>query len=135
MQVYPVYPTPKIPSFNSGEEVLKVRVSGAPMSESCTGPELFKGSSEQGFCDKVFPAGSPRNNTVCPKEFERAPTCLGQLVWQKKHGTWGWYCRGGGEALFACTAADAPDLDAVSFISGKPWCMPAGATSFVGVCK
>jgi hypothetical protein len=135
MQVYPAYAVPDILSFSPGFQVLKVRVSGASMSESCTGAPLFKGANEQGFCDKVFPAGHPRNNTVCPKEFERAPTCLGKLVWQKKHGAWGWYCRGGGEALFACTAADAPDLDAVSFISGKPWCMPEGATSFVGVCK
>jgi hypothetical protein len=127
MQVYPVYPTP-------GNGGLQVRISGAAMSESCTGPELYRGSNEQGFCDKVF-TGPIRNNTVCPKEFERAPTCLGKLVWQKKHGTWGWFCRGGGEAISACTAADAPDLDAIGFVPGKPWCMPADATTFVGVCK
>ena len=134
MQVYPVYPGPDS-ATSGGAPALKVRVSGALMSESCTGLELFKGANEQGYCDKVFPTNPPRNNTVCPKEFERAPACLGQLAWHKKHGTWGWYCRGGGEALYACTAADAPELDAAGFVIGKPWCMPEGATSFVGVCK
>jgi hypothetical protein len=46
-----------------------------------------------------------------------------------------WRCVDGGAALFACTSADAPDLDAVGFVPGKPWCMAAGATSFVGACK
>ena len=128
MQVYPVYPT------NPGGGGLKVRISGAAMSESCTGPELYRGANEQGICDKVF-TGPIRNNTVCPKEFERAPTCLGKLVWHKRRGTWGWFCRGGGEAISACVAADAPELDSVGFVPGKPWCASADATSFVGVCK
>lgn len=131
LQVYPVYPDYTALESGSG---LKIRISGAAMSESCTGPELFKGGNEQGICDKIF-TGPVRNNTVCPKEFERAPACLGKLVWQKKRGVWGWYCRGGGEAIYACTADDAPELDSFGFVPGKPWCMGAGATSFVGVCK
>jgi hypothetical protein len=34
----------------------------------------------------------------------------------------------------SCALDDSPHLDAVAFVPGKPWCMPAGATSFTGVC-
>jgi len=47
------------------------------------------------------------------------------------------YCTGpiNGLSLYpSCTLDDSPQLDAVAFVPGKPWCMPAGATSFVGVC-
>jgi len=114
---------------------LKIRLSGASMSESCTGAELFKGSNEQGSCGKVFKKYPLKNNTVCPRESESLPNCRGSLTWTKRKDVWGWYCRGGGEALYACLPEDAPDLDAVQFIPGKPWCAAADATSFVGVCK
>ncbi len=117
------------------QPAIKVRLSGAAMSESCTGPQLFKAANEQGSCSKVFPFMSPKNGTVCPKEFEGAPKCRGALVWTKRKGVTGWFCRGGGEALYQCIADDAPDLDAAAFVPGKPWCAPEGATSFVGVCK
>jgi hypothetical protein len=117
------------------QPAIKARLSGAYMSESCSGPELFRGAKEQGACSKPFPGASLKNGAVCPKDFEVAPACRGALVWTRRKGVTGWFCRGGGEALYACTAADAPDLDAVAFIPGKPWCAPEGATSFVGVCK
>ncbi len=122
----------------SGECVqpaIKARLSGAYMSESCNGVQLFKAANEQGSCSKVFKTMPPKSGTVCPREFEGAPQCRGALIWTKRKGVTGWFCRGGGEALYQCIAADAPDFDAVAFVPGKPWCAPEGATSFVGVCK
>ena len=117
------------------QPAIKVRLSGAAMSESCTGIQLFKAANEQGSCSKVFRTMPPKQGTVCPQEFEGAPPCRGALAWTKRKGVLGWFCRGGGEALYQCTPDDAPDLDAAAFIPGKPWCAPAGAASFVGVCK
>ncbi len=105
------------------------------MSESCTGPELYKGPNEAGSCSYRFGTFPPRNNTECPKANEVGTPCRGSLVWSKRQGVTGWFCRGGGEALYACLAEDSPDLDAVGFIPGKPWCMAPGASRFVGVCK
>jgi hypothetical protein len=64
---------------------------------------------------------------VCPKANEVGTSCRGSLVWGKRQNVTGWFCRGGGEALYACLADDSPDLDAVGFIPGKPWCMAQGA--------
>ena len=114
--------------------VAKVRIAGAAMSESCTGPQLFRGASERGDCSKVFAKG-PKKHTVCPKKHEVGAPCLGSLVYGEREGVWGWYCRGGGEALFACQAEDSPDLDAVGFVPTRPWCMAPEATTFVGICK
>jgi hypothetical protein len=122
------------------QPAIKVRLSGAHMSESCSGipsgTPLFKGANEQGSCSAVFKNNlPPKKGTVCPKEFEAVPQCRGALAWTTRKGVTGWFCRGGGEALYQCTPEDAPDLDAVAFVPGKPWCAPDGATSFVGVCK
>ena len=114
--------------------VAKVRIAGASMSESCTGPVLFRGASERGDCAKIFPKG-PKKHTVCPKKYEVGAACIGSLVYDEREGVWGWYCRGGGEALFACQAEDSPDIDAVGFVPTRPWCMSPEATTFVGICK
>ena len=105
------------------------------MSESCTGAELFKGANEQGTCSKTFAKWPPKNGAVCPRQNEGTPQCRGKLAWSSRKGVWGWFCRGGGEALRACVADDAPDLDSVTFIPGKPWCAKPGATAFLGVCR
>jgi hypothetical protein len=104
------------------------------MSESCTGPALFRAANEQGACSKAF-SKPPRKNTVCPKKFEVGTPCLGSLVYGERAGTTGWFCRGGGEALYACEAGDAPQIDAVGSVPTRPWCMAPDASTFVGVCK
>jgi hypothetical protein len=114
---------------------LKIRLSGSEMSESCSGPELFRGGNEQGQCSKVFATMPPKNGTICPKAFEVLPQCRGKLVWTKRRGVQGWFCRGGEEALYACTPDDAPELDSVAFVPGKPWCAKATDKAFIGVCK
>ena len=115
--------------------VARVRVAGAAVSESCTGPVRFKGPNETGACSYPFKALALKTNTVCPKEYEDGTPCRGALVWGKRQNVTGWFCRGGGEALYDCLPQDAPDLDAVGFVPGKPWCAPADAKAFVGMCK
>ena len=72
---------------------------------------------------------------MCRESGESKPVCRGDLIFDYRGRKWGWFCADGGNAVSACTGADAPDLDAVAFVPGKPWCAPDGATSFVGICK
>jgi hypothetical protein len=133
LQVYPVYPAQGLHYADH----LNLRVAGAAYSESCTGTVLYQGPNERGSClDPSLPKTTPpKKETVCPKQYEASPGCRGSLVWTKRNNVEGWYCRGGGEALYACTADDAPELDAIGFVPGKPWCAPDGVLSFIGVCR
>jgi hypothetical protein len=109
---------------------VKVRISGATSGTSCTGAKQLRGDGELNTCSS-YVYDSAKSRYTCVKRSEGLPRCRGALVYSTK----GWRCVDGGPALFACTSADAPDLDAVGFVPGKPWCMAAGATSFVGACK
>jgi hypothetical protein len=134
LQVYPVRPyldpvtqTPTI----------RLRVSGAGEGTSCTGAKLKRGDGEMGSCRNPLDVTFDWKHlkVVCRERSEVAPACRGELILDYRNRKWGWFCAYGGMATFSCNAADAPDLDTGAFIPGKPWCMPQGATSFVGVCK
>lgn len=113
----------------------KVRLSGAAKGTSCTGPKVARGDGEAGTCSRFY-IDWKKFRLTCFKAAEGAPACRGSLVFVVNSSrNWGWRCVDGGAALKQCTAADAPDFDTVGFVPGKPWCAPAGATSFVGVCK
>jgi hypothetical protein len=114
----------------------KVRISGASTSEACTGAKTRKGDGETGACNLKYSYFDWKHLKVaCREAGESQPICRGEMILDYRKGKWGWFCDYGGKALYACTAADAPDLDAVGFVPGKPWCAPDGATSFVGLCK
>ncbi|MCX7031072.1 MAG: hypothetical protein NTU62_13260, partial [Spirochaetes bacterium] len=113
----------------------KIRIAGAAQGESCTGPELFRGDGEKSTCSRFY-FDWQKKRITCRKSAEPAPACRGSLVFYANSlKDYGWKCVDGGKAVRQCLAADAPDLDGVGFIPGKPWCAPAGATSFIGVCK
>ena len=113
----------------------KIRIAGAVQGESCTGPELFRGDGERSTCSRFY-FDWQKKRITCRKSAEPAPACRGSLVFYVNSlRDYGWKCVDGGKAVRQCLAADAPDLDGVGFIPGKPWCAPAGTTSFIGVCK
>ena len=116
---------------------IRLRVSGAASGTSCTGTKLQKGDGEAGTCRNPLDVYFDWKHlkVVCRERSEAAPACRGELILDYRNHRWGWFCAYGGPAIEACTAADAPELDTGAFIPGKPWCMPAGAGSFVGVCK
>jgi hypothetical protein len=114
----------------------KVRLSGAATAETCTGAKTMKGDGETGTCNLKYSYFDWKHLKVaCREAGESKPICRGEMILDYRKGAWGWFCAYGGSAVYACTAADAPDLDAVGFVPGKPWCAPAGATRFVGICK
>ena len=114
---------------------VKVRLSGAGKGTSCTGAKVSRGDGEANTCSSFF-IDWKKFRVTCLKRAEGAPACRGSLVYVVNSARdYGWRCVGGGAALNLCMAADAPDIDAVGFVPGRPWCMAAGATSFVGACK
>ncbi|MCX7031071.1 MAG: hypothetical protein NTU62_13255 [Spirochaetes bacterium] len=134
LYVHPVYPFLDAID-NAGNASLKVRLAGAVRGEGCTGPKALRGDGETNTC-AGFSIDWKKLRLTCLKRAEGAPACRGSLIYVVKSARdFGWRCVDGGAALNQCTAADAPDLDAVGFIPGKPYCMPAAATSFVGVCQ
>ncbi len=132
MQIWPVYPAVD-PLESGGKTALKIRVSGATQGTSCTGAKRFKGDGEPGLCLKAT-LDKANKRFVCAKKSEVGLPCRGLLIWPQSKDTPGWRCVEGGAAVFACTAADAPDLDAAGFVPGRPWCAPNDATSFIGSC-
>jgi len=134
LQVYPVHP---YVDLATKAPAIRLRVSGAAQGTSCTGATLLKGDGETGTCRNPLDVTFDWKHlkVVCRERSESPPICRGDLILDYRNRRWGWFCSYGGPAMRACTAADAPDLDTGAFIPGKPWCMPAGATSFVGVCK
>jgi hypothetical protein len=136
LYVYPVYPFADSLD-NGGNPSLRVRVAAAAQGEACTGSKLKKGDGETGTCSNLkytyFDWKHPK--VACREAGESQPICRGEMILDYRKGKWGWFCDYGGKALFACTAADAPVLDAAGFVPGKPFCAPSGATSFAGVCN
>ncbi len=130
MQIYPVFPAV---DPVSGKTALKIRIAGASEGTSCSGTKRFKGDGERGLCLKAT-LDKASKRFVCAKRFEVGLPCRGLLVWPQSKEAPGWRCVDGGAAVFACTGADAPDLDAAGFVPGRPWCAPPDATSFIGVC-
>jgi hypothetical protein len=131
LQVYPVQPYVDA----NGNVSMRVRFSGAVSGENCSGAKLVKGDGETGTCAlKSVYFDWKRLKVMCRESGESKPVCRGDLVFDYRGGKWAWFCAYGGGALYACTAADAPELDAAAFVPGKPWCAPEGATSFTGVC-
>jgi hypothetical protein len=138
LQVYPVYGMKDDTGVASigPRPTLKIALSGATQGESCSGAKLFKGDGETGTCAlRAVYFDWKRLKVMCRESGESKPVCRGDLILDYRGGKWGWFCAYGGKAISACTGADAPDLDAVAFVPGKPWCAPDGATSFVGTCK
>ena len=138
LQVYPVYGFVEDSGTTFGDRpTLKIEVSGATQGESCTGAMIQKGDGETGTCSnlKYTYFDWKHLKVACREAGESSPICRGELILDYRAGKWGWFCAYGGKAIRACTAADAPDLDAFAFVPGKPYCMPDGATSFAGICK
>ena len=138
LQVYPVYGFVEDTgvAVAGRRPTLKVAIAGATQGESCTGAKILKGDGETGTCAlKSVYFDWKRLKVMCRESGESKPVCRGDLVFDYRGGKWNWFCAYGGKAISACTGADAPDLDAVSFVPGKPWCAPEGATSFTGICK
>ena len=132
LQVYPVRPYLDA----NGNVSMKVRFSGAVSGEKCSGAKLSKGDGETGTCKLRYTTFDWEHLKVaCREAGESQPACQGELILDYRAGKWGWFCAYGGKAQYACTAADAPELDAAAFVPGKPWCAHEGATSFIGVCK
>jgi hypothetical protein len=134
LQVYPVHP---YVDPVDGAPSIRMRVSGAAKGTSCTGTILQKGDGEAGACRNPLDVYFDWKHlkVVCRERSETLPACRGELVLDWRDRRWGWFCAFGGPAIRACTAADAPELDTAAFVPGKPWCMPASAKTFVGVCR
>jgi hypothetical protein len=135
MYVYPVHLFPDAVD-NAGNLSMRVRISGAAQGEQCSGAKKQKGDGETGTCNLKHAFFDWKHLKVaCGEAGESPPPCRGELILDYRNKRWGWFCAYGGKPVYACTAADAPELDAAAFIPGKPYCMPDGATSFVGTCR
>ena len=134
LQVYPVH---LVPDPLVGRVSARVRISGADRGESCGGVELLRGDGEAGACTnlKSIYFDWKHLKVACREGGQSGAACRGKLILDYRGGKWGWFCSYGGPPVFACTAADAPELDAVGFVPGKPYCMPSDAATFVGVCN
>jgi hypothetical protein len=134
LQVYPVY---LVQDPVVGRVSARVRISGADRGENCGGAEVLKGDGEAGSCTnlKSIYFDWKHLKVACRDGGQSGAACRGTLILDYRNGKWGWFCSYGGPPIFACTAADAPELDAVGFVPGKPYCMPSDATAFAGVCN
>lgn len=132
LQVYPVRPYAEA----DGSVSMKVRFSGAVSGEACSGATVAKGDGATGTCKLTAAYFDWEHLKVaCRESGESKPLCRGELILDYRARKWGWFCAYGGTSLQACTAADAPELDAAAFVPGKPWCAASDAAAFVGTCE
>jgi hypothetical protein len=128
-QVYPVH------LVTDGEgsparPALALSISGARRAAACGGEKELKGDGERARCARSrFDWG--RFRWVCEAEAPDPLECAGDPAWR----WWrlGWRCAGGGPAQRACRPEDAPELDAIGFVPGRPWCFRSDEP-FAGVC-
>jgi hypothetical protein len=133
LYVYPVYAYKDLVA-GDGSVRMNIRFSGAASGEACSGAKLLRGDGEDNTCTKAYFDWAKLRFT-CTPGYQGGPACRGPLVFFFRARDPGWHCADGGPAVFACNAADAPELDVMGFIPGAPYCAPSGAGSFVGNCK
>lgn len=106
--------------------------SGTAAASGAPGAVVLAAGGTIGHCTDPNIPVSGFGDYTCPAQFQ-VPRCAGgMMVFTGGPPGEDWACAGDLPASRLCAAADAPEIDVVALVPGRPWCAQEAKDLFLG---